>query len=426
MGDGDLTTTAELIPLCSLPDAEVEICDSTTDLAGMIVNNTDLANNGLEVACEISPEDVELQTCPTGTALEGVAVLDTDEDPTTVPPACSASGLEVCPDDTDQAGHFVMGDGDLTTTDELLPLCNLPEAEVCGNGTQLEGILVNNTDAVIDGLEGACDPFEICPANTALAGVAVFDDGDPTTPLPTALCTQNGLQQCPAGTVQEGHFVVGDGSILTNTVTDHDSGTFDSQLASICNVRDDNTRELQCLKCADLAIHLGSNNAEANNANPLIGTTANPTPNIFTVYQAANPRPGFNGLIPGGATSTGGTPNTIDSGFARCLTNAAGTGTLALQEQTASLQDTSITTTVQAQAEIPSSNTEPQKTGLIVLLENPHVKALIENPDLKAQLENSDQNTLLENPDVKALLGDPNVNALLEDPALKAQLEKSQ
>ena len=40
---------------------------------------------------------------------------------------------------TDQAGHFVMGDGDLTTTDELLPLCNLPDAEICADGTQLGG-----------------------------------------------------------------------------------------------------------------------------------------------------------------------------------------------------------------------------------------------------------------------------------------------
>ena len=42
MGDGNLTTTAELLPLCNLPDAVVEVCASTTDLAGMIVNNTDL------------------------------------------------------------------------------------------------------------------------------------------------------------------------------------------------------------------------------------------------------------------------------------------------------------------------------------------------------------------------------------------------
>ncbi len=52
---------------------------------------------------------------------------------------------------------------------------------------------------VLMDLEVACDPFEICPANTALAGVAVFDDGDPTT-LTNRSLYQNGLEQCPAGT----------------------------------------------------------------------------------------------------------------------------------------------------------------------------------------------------------------------------------
>ena len=55
---------------------------------------------------------------------------------------------------------------------------------------------------------------------------------------------------------------MGDGNLLTNQITDGDLVTFDSVLAGICNVRDDNTREIQCLKCADLAIHLGSNNDE--------------------------------------------------------------------------------------------------------------------------------------------------------------------
>ena len=73
-----------------------------------------------------------------------------------------------------------MGDGNTATTNELLPLCNLPDAdiEVCDDGTQLEGILVNNTDAVIDGLETACNPFEICPAGTALEGVTVLDNDE--------------------------------------------------------------------------------------------------------------------------------------------------------------------------------------------------------------------------------------------------------
>jgi hypothetical protein len=43
-GDGNNATTAKLFPLCNLPDAEVEVCASTTDFAGMKVNinNKDL------------------------------------------------------------------------------------------------------------------------------------------------------------------------------------------------------------------------------------------------------------------------------------------------------------------------------------------------------------------------------------------------
>ena len=48
----------------------------------IIVNNTDLVNDGLEEACEISLEDVELQTCPEGTPLEGVAINSTFTDTT--------------------------------------------------------------------------------------------------------------------------------------------------------------------------------------------------------------------------------------------------------------------------------------------------------------------------------------------------------
>ena len=49
-----------------------------------------------------------------------------------------AAGLEVCPDGTGQEGHFVRGDGNIATTAELLPLCNLSDAdtEVCDDGTQ--------------------------------------------------------------------------------------------------------------------------------------------------------------------------------------------------------------------------------------------------------------------------------------------------
>ena len=55
-------------------------------------------------------------------------------------------GLEICPIGTDQAGHFVMGDGDLTTNTELLPFCSLEYAEVCASTTDLAGMIVNDTD----------------------------------------------------------------------------------------------------------------------------------------------------------------------------------------------------------------------------------------------------------------------------------------
>ena len=154
MGDGDPTTTTDLEQFCGLPDAEV--CASTTDLAGIIVNNTDLVNDGLEEACEISLEDVELQTCPEGTALEGVAINSTSPDTTPadgIPDICTIPGLEICPMGTAQVGHFVMGDGDPTTTTDLEQFCGLPDAEVCASTTDLAGIIVNNTDLVNDGLK---------------------------------------------------------------------------------------------------------------------------------------------------------------------------------------------------------------------------------------------------------------------------------
>ena len=394
----------------------------------MIVNNTNLANNGLEAACEISQEDVELQICPEGTALEGVAVNITSPDttpPDGIPDVCTVSGLEVCPDDTDQAGHFVMGDGDLTTTDELVPLCNLPEAEVCDEGTQLEGILVNNTDAIIDGMEAACNPFEICPENTALAGVAVLDDGDPDTPLPTALCTQNGLEQCPDGSVQAGHFVVGDGDLTTTQITEPEQAGFDPVLAGICNVRDDATATNQCIKCADLAALQGfsdtavGQNGQIQASIDLIGENSDDA-NVFSICDNINTaKTEFNTAValPGGISAQ---ETRIENAFTLCINNVLAQGS------TAALQENSLTTNIKSEAEIPSVNTEAQNTNLNALRENPHVKALLENPDLNTLLDNPDSNALLENPDVKALLEDPTVNALLEDPALQAQLEKSQ
>ena len=154
----------------------------------MIVNDTDLANNGLEAACEISLDDVELEICPAGTALEGVAVPTLPiQIPHNIPEVCSVTGLEICPVGTDQVGHFVMGDGDLTTTAELLPFCSLPDAEVCASTTDLAGMIVNDTDLANNGLEAACEisledvELQTCPAGTALEGVAVKITSPDTT-----------------------------------------------------------------------------------------------------------------------------------------------------------------------------------------------------------------------------------------------------
>ena len=119
----------------------------------------------------------------------------------------------------------------------------------------------------------------------------------------------------------------------------------------------------------------------------------------------------------------------VKTQFSTCLDNAeaaansTGSTTLGVtQAQISSLQENSLTTNVEPQAEILSFNTEPQNPDLTVLLEHPNLKALLENPELDVLIENNDVNALLEDPNVKALLEDPEINALLEDPAIKAQL----
>jgi hypothetical protein len=159
-------------------------------------------------------------------------------------------GIEACPIGTDQVGHFVKGDGNNATTAELLPLCNLPDAEVevCASTTDLAGMIVNNTDLMNNGMEAACEislddvELQICPVATALAGVAVNSTSPDTNGdgFPDS-CQVQGLEVCPQGTAQAGHFVRGDGKLATNQVANpgNPPGTFDSQLAGICNARDD-------------------------------------------------------------------------------------------------------------------------------------------------------------------------------------------
>ena len=167
-----------------------------------------------------------------------------------------------------------------------------------------------------------------------------------------------------------------------------------ASLQQFVNVRDDNTREIQCLKYADLAVFASANYPTAQTtAQELRGT---PT-NVFTVCQAADRPAAFDARV---------TSATAVTAFSSCLTNSAGETLSSLQAQTASLQESSLTSNIETEAEISSLNTEPKQAYLESLLGNPHFKALLENPDL---------NTLLENPDVKALLENPDVKALVEN-----------
>ena len=174
-------------------------------------------------------------------------------------------------------------------------LCNLDVPEeidltTCSAGTNNAGALVTNAT-----LCEAPNDDNICPALTDLEGVYVED--------PTTDCNLS-----PA-----------DISIGTNP-------------------------QVQCLKCADLAAFFGGNNAgqQQGFANLLIGST---TTNIFTICQAANPRPGFNAL----STNTA-----AETAFDNCLDNAAVNPGTQASTASALLQENSLTTNVKPEAEIPS------------------------------------------------------------------------
>ena len=162
------------------------------------------------------------------------------------------------------------------------------------------------------------------------------------------------------------------------------------------------TLKLKCIKCADLAVFQGGNAPQVDASAYLIGSETN---NVFTVCSSDDVQTAFNATI---TLSNANQENDIQLAFRECVNNAAASSP-PTAAQIASLQETSMTTTVQAEPEIPTLNT---------LLEHPNLKALLENPELNALLENPDINALLENPDVRALLEDPEVNTLLTNPTI--------
>jgi hypothetical protein len=284
-------------------------------------------------------------------------------------------------------------------------LCDAATPAVqCPSGTTLAGVWVNQTGLA------TCNLVIPPPVTlfTCVAGPTTNPDLVGANVTDARLCeAPTSPSICPTGTDLAGVFV-------NRTTTDCD---FDVSITT--------NLEAQCIKCADLAGTATGGGTGTQVANALIGNSTN---NVFTVCDDANPRPAFAGqLVPGVTASQRAGVNTL---FDRCLDNAGinpGNGTVTtmglLPSSVQALQENSLTTNVNPQAEIPSLNSEPQNSDLNALLEHPNVNALLQNPDLNALLANPDANALLANPDVKALLEDSEVNALLEDPEVNALLE---
>ena len=471
MGDGILATTAELLPLCDLPDAVVEVCAESTDLAGMVVSNTDDANDGMEDACEISLDDVELEICPDGTALAGVAVPD-NGDPTTAPAACSASGLEVCPVGTEQEGHFVQGDGNLATnqvtdpTDtttydlELAAICNAndDQSEVCPDNTQLVGILVEDTVMDPD-IEPACNPFEICPDDTILADVAVLDDGDPITiPEVCQLDTLAGsIQNCIAYWLS-----LADGSARVGTITAIVVGLAELVQYNLgVTVPEDTIDDYPFLDAYD-----NNNDGDITDNGEFVCTTSSTTtcPHDFELvdlfvdlinagYDLTNavnlpnngpPTPDADDLEEAILDEGGNQEDQITRGIFDCIEEKnpelslqaisssdfaeQGIATTSSksavnienveQAQAKSLQDTSITTSVKAEPEIPTTTTDLNNPTTTTDLNNPTTTTDLNNPTTTTDLNNPTTNTDLNNPTTNTDLNNSTTNTDLNNSTL--------
>jgi hypothetical protein len=180
-----------------------------------------------------------------------------------------------------------------------------------------------------------------CPPDSNIPGGNVTDE---------RLCfAATPAVQCPSGTTLEGVWV------------------HPTALAT-CDLDIDipivNNTQSQCLKCVDLAL-LG---APPGQIRPLVSaligndTLANTT-GIFDICAADDPRPAFNATV----TETLSPPseeNVIEI-FNECVENAPGSDlSLSAFSSLASLQDNSITTTVQSAPEIQSSQQQMQQQQL--------------------------------------------------------------
>jgi hypothetical protein len=121
-----------------------------------------------------------------------------------------------------------------------------------------------------------------------------------------------------------------------------------------------NNTQIQCLKCIDLALLAPPPGQVRPLLFALVGNDTNAnTTGIFDICGADDPRPAFNATV-----STVLSPpaeEDVINVFEECVENAPGSdlSSLSAFSSLASLQENSITTTVQSAPEIQSLNTEP-------------------------------------------------------------------
>ena len=369
------------------------------------------------------PGPVNLIQCPPGSNLgAGANVTDLD--------LCFAATPAVqCPSGTTLAGVWVNQTG-LSTCNLVIPPAVTLFTCVAGPGVNPDLIGAQVTNATL--CEAPTSP-NICPTGTDLAGVYVEDQPEDCNIF--AICPFNSPLGISLNLTVGGSVEVADAQLCNLSVPEVELCPADTDLAGVfvndtdtdCELALTDNAEAQCLKCADLAALQGvalalnspGQDAQVQASIDLVGNSTN---NVFTICNDTTTASAeFNATVnlPGPQS---GSEGRIQGAFANCLNNGAAqistfqVQTTPLQTQAAAaLQENSLTTNIQSQAEIPSFNTDPQNQDLNILLEHPNVKALLQNPALNDLLENPDPNALLQDPNVKALLQSPEVNALLND-----------
>ena len=175
-----------------------------------------------------------------------------------------------------------------------------------------------------------------CPADSNIPGGNVTDE---------RLCfAATPAVQCPSGTTLEGVWV-------------------NSTALETCDLDIDipivNNTQAQCLKCVDLALLAPPPGQIRPLLFALIGNDTNPaTTGIFDICGLDDPRPAFNATV--SAVLSPPAEEDVINIFEECVENAPGSDlSISAFSSLASLQDNSLTTTVQSQPEIQSLNTEP-------------------------------------------------------------------